>query len=183
MADSIAILCGLGNPGRRYRMTRHNLGFLVVERFVERNGGAPFSSKFGADYAECRAGGRRVLALLPQSYMNLSGDPLVQCANYFKVDRADLLVVCDDITLPFPEFRIRPRGGAGGHKGSPRARTASARPTSPASASASAGGNSMRRAITSSPTSPPPSGRNSTRASTRRPARRSAGSPTGSRPR
>ena len=89
MADSPAILCGLGNPGRRYRMTRHNLGFLVVERFVERNGGAPFQSKFNAEYADVRAGGRRVLAVCPQTYMNLSGDSLVQFANYFKVARAD----------------------------------------------------------------------------------------------
>lgn len=117
MENDAAVLCGLGNPGRRYQGTRHNLGFLVAERFAQAHGAAPFRGKFNAEWTEVSHAGRRVYVVLPQTYMNLSGDALVPFMNYFKIKPAGLLVVCDDINLPFPEFRIKPGGGAGGHKG------------------------------------------------------------------
>lgn len=117
MAIEPFVLCGLGNPGRRYRNTRHNLGFLVAERFLEAHGAPPLRAKFNAAYAECDTRAGRVLVAMPQTYMNLSGDALAPLMGYFKIPPARLLVVCDDINLPFAEFRIRPSGGAGGHKG------------------------------------------------------------------
>lgn len=111
------LVCGLGNPDRKYRKTRHNLGFMVVERFAAAHGNPMFREKFSALYAETSVAGRRVLMVMPQTYMNLSGDPVSRFLQFFKVKPADLFVICDDVNLPVGEFRIRPQGSDGGHRG------------------------------------------------------------------
>jgi PTH1 family peptidyl-tRNA hydrolase len=113
------LIVGLGNPGERYEWTRHNLGFMLVD-FVARQSNAPVKR------AECRAlvgraelEGRAVELVKPQTYMNLSGESvacLVRKREGFKA-ASDLLVISDDIALPFGSIRLRPRGSSGGQKG------------------------------------------------------------------
>lgn len=112
------LIVGLGNPGREYEMTRHNLGFMLVDRLFERAGGRRFRNESSAKIAEVMLAGNRVLLVKPQTFMNLSGDavrPLIE--HYGEADKANLLVACDDVALPFGTIRVRARGSAGGQKG------------------------------------------------------------------
>lgn len=118
------LLVGLGNPGRRYARTRHNVGFRVVRRFAELHGIAldreDFEGIFGAGELPDAAGGSvRVAVLEPHTFMNLSGDAVAAALATLPVEDAsrDLLVVLDDVDLPFGRLRIRHAGGAGGHRG------------------------------------------------------------------
>ena len=118
MAPSSPILiCGLGNPGRRYRKNRHNLGFMVVERLAAAHGAPAFQEKFSALTAEVKVADRRARLVLPQTYMNDSGQSVVRFLQFFKIPPTDLFVIGDDVNLPVGEFRIRPSGSAGGHRG------------------------------------------------------------------
>jgi PTH1 family peptidyl-tRNA hydrolase len=112
------LIVGLGNPGREYEMTRHNLGFMLIDRLFTRGGGRRFRSESSAKVAEVTLGGQRVLLAKPQTYMNLSGDavrPLLD--RYGEGQPANLLVASDDVALPFGMIRVRARGSAGGQKG------------------------------------------------------------------
>ena len=112
------LIVGLGNPGREYEMTRHNLGFMLVDRLFERAGGRRFRSESNAKLAEVTLVGKRVLLVKPQTFMNLSGDaarPLLE--HYSEAEPANLIVACDDVALPFGTIRVRARGSAGGQKG------------------------------------------------------------------
>ena len=112
------LIVGLGNPGREYEMTRHNLGFMLVDRLFKRAGGRRFRDESNAKVAEVRLAGQRVLLAKPQTFMNLSGDavrPLLE--RYADESPASLLVTCDDVALPFGMIRVRARGSAGGQKG------------------------------------------------------------------
>jgi len=113
------LVVGLGNPGRRYAATRHNVGFRVVERFAERHRIALDQKKFEGRFGRGRAAGADVGLLLPETYMNLSGQSVAEALRLLPVGDVadDLLVVFDDVDLPFGKIRIRPSGGAGGHKG------------------------------------------------------------------
>jgi len=113
------LVVGLGNPGRRYAGTRHNVGFRVAERLAERNRIALSSQKFEGRFGRGRVGDVEVGILAPETFMNLSGAAVAEALRYLPVDdwRDDLLVVSDDVDLPFPRLRLRPGGGAGGHKG------------------------------------------------------------------
>ncbi len=113
---------GLGNPGKKYERTRHNVGFLVVDHLAEGCApGLPFKKKFKADYLKVTLSGEEILLIKPQSYMNLSGEPIRSILGYFKIaareDPQDILVVYDDLDLPFGQLRFRERGSAGGHNG------------------------------------------------------------------
>src|SRR5215471_3848656 len=111
-------IVGLGNPGREYEMTRHNIGFLLVDKLFERTGGRRFRNESNARVAEVTLAGQRVLLAKPQTFMNSSGDvvwPLVE--RYGESNFADLIVACDDVALPFGMIRVRARGSAGGHNG------------------------------------------------------------------
>jgi PTH1 family peptidyl-tRNA hydrolase len=113
------LVVGLGNPGKGYESTRHNVGFMVLDRLLA-DWGAPRlsrSSKFGGDLAQVRHAGQRVFVLKPMGYMNLSGGPVSQVAQYFHVAPANILVIADDVNLPFGTLRLRARGGPGGHNG------------------------------------------------------------------
>ena len=112
------LIVGLGNPGREYEMTRHNLGFMLIDRLLRRAGGHRFRSESSARLAEVQLAGQRVLLAKPQTYMNLSGDavrPLLE--RYGEGKPANLLVASDDVALPFGMIRVRARGSAGGQKG------------------------------------------------------------------
>jgi PTH1 family peptidyl-tRNA hydrolase len=112
------LIVGLGNPGREYEMTRHNLGFMLIDRLLTRAGGRRFRSESSAKVAEVALAGQRVLLAKPQTYMNLSGDavrPLLD--RYGEGKPANLIVASDDVALPFGMIRVRARGSAGGQKG------------------------------------------------------------------
>lgn len=106
---------GLGNPGSRYERTRHNLGFRVVQLLAKRHGATSWRSKFLGKLSEITA--LDAILLMPQTYMNASGDSVAPCASFYKISPPQILVVCDDLNLPFGRLRMRRSGSAGGHNG------------------------------------------------------------------
>jgi peptidyl-tRNA hydrolase, PTH1 family len=110
------LVAGLGNPGRGYERTRHNLGWLVVDELARRRG-ASFRSKFSGRLVELRIDGRRVALLKPETYMNESGRSLSAAARFFKVEPDRLLVVHDDVDLEPGRLQARGGGGLAGHNG------------------------------------------------------------------
>ncbi len=113
----LKLVVGLGNPGSKYEATRHNIGFEVIDRLAAGGSGAKFTRKFDGLVAEAEIDFRRVLLLKPETFMNLSGRPVAQVVRFYKLDLADLLVVCDDLNLPLGKLRIRGGGSDGGQKG------------------------------------------------------------------
>lgn len=111
------LIVGLGNPGRKYDGTRHNVGFDVIAELARRNSTSAPRTAFDALIAEAVIGSERVLLAAPQTYMNLSGRPVRQILDFYKLDLPDLLVVCDDLNLPLGRLRLRRNGSAGGQKG------------------------------------------------------------------
>jgi peptidyl-tRNA hydrolase, PTH1 family len=112
------LIVGLGNPGQKYEMTRHNLGFMLIDRLFERANGHRFRNEAGAEVAQIDFAGERVLLVKPQTFMNVSGNavrPLLD--KYGESVTANVIVACDDVALPFGMLRIRARGSAGGQKG------------------------------------------------------------------
>ncbi|WP_062995497.1 aminoacyl-tRNA hydrolase [Nocardia mikamii] len=113
-----ALVVGLGNPGPEYERTRHNAGFLVADVLAERIGGRfTVHKKSGADLVEARLDGRKVLLAKPRSYMNLSGRPVAALARFFSVPPTEVIVVHDELDLPFGSIRLKRGGGEGGHNG------------------------------------------------------------------
>lgn len=110
-------MVGLGNPGARYARTRHNVGFLVAERLASRAGASVERKLFGALVGEGAVAGRKVTFALPQQFMNLSGQAVASLVGFYKVPASDVVVVHDDMDLPFGRLRVRPGGGHGGHNG------------------------------------------------------------------
>lgn len=111
------IICGLGNPGREYEGHRHNIGFMVLDALAAR-WKAPFTSrKFDGELAQASYAGDKVLLLKPQTFMNLSGTSLGAAARFYKVPAADVLVVHDELDLPFGQLMLKAGGGTGGHNG------------------------------------------------------------------
>ncbi|WP_280434834.1 aminoacyl-tRNA hydrolase [Nocardia carnea] len=119
MADSVpALVVGLGNPGPEYERTRHNVGFLVADSLAERVGGRfTAHKKSGTDLLQARLDGRQVLIAKPRSYMNLSGRPVSALARFFSVPPTEVIVVHDELDLPFGAVRLKRGGGEGGHNG------------------------------------------------------------------
>lgn len=113
------VVVGLGNPGPRYRGTRHNIGFAVVDELARRAGVAFESAPVDALVARVRrpGAGDPVLLAKPMTFMNRSGEAVGGLLRYFKVDPLDLLVIVDEVQLPLAKLRARPRGSAGGHNG------------------------------------------------------------------
>lgn len=111
------VVVGLGNPGRQYASTRHNVGFAVVDTLAAGPGGGPFRGRFQGQVAELTDGGESLLLVKPETYMNLSGQAVRQVADFYKLSPADLLVVCDDFALPLGKLRVRAKGTHGGHNG------------------------------------------------------------------
>ena len=115
------LIVGLGNPGREYRDTRHNAGFMAIDRLAVRHGMGDARLKFQSGVIEgaIPAGGslHRVILMQPTTYMNRSGQAVLAAAQFFKVEPADILVLVDDIALPCGKIRLRATGSAGGHNG------------------------------------------------------------------
>ena len=112
------LIVGLGNPGRQYEATRHNMGFDVIDKLVEEYQIPQGGVKFNAMYGKGIIGGQHALLMKPLSYMNLSGGPVREMANYFKIDpETEMIVIYDDIDLDPGQLRIRKKGSAGGHNG------------------------------------------------------------------
>lgn len=111
------IVVGLGNPGREYAATRHNLGFVVVDSLFAQLAGTPLRARFRSELAEAVDGGEKVIFVKPQTYMNLSGTAVREVAHWYRVAPEDVLIVLDELDLPFGAIRLRPSGSAGGHNG------------------------------------------------------------------
>jgi PTH1 family peptidyl-tRNA hydrolase len=114
---AMKIIVGLGNPGRKYEGTRHNVGFEVIDRLASAPGVSGFSSRFQAQIAEAREDAEKVLLVKPETFMNLSGLAVRQLVDFYQAPLVDLLVICDDVNLPLGKLRFRARGTHGGHNG------------------------------------------------------------------
>jgi peptidyl-tRNA hydrolase, PTH1 family len=113
----VKLLVGLGNPGRKYERTRHNLGFVIVDRIASENRVKVTKKVYDALVGEWSAGGEKVLLVKPQSYMNRSGETVKALMREFAAAPEDLIVVYDELDLPFGKIRIRPKGSSAGHRG------------------------------------------------------------------
>jgi PTH1 family peptidyl-tRNA hydrolase len=111
------LVVGLGNPGKRYEGTRHNVGFAVIDALAKGPGVGSFQDRFDADVAEWREADGKILLMKPQTFMNLSGRAVREAVDFYQIDHADLLVICDDMSLPLGKLRFRARGTHGGHNG------------------------------------------------------------------
>ena len=111
------IIVGLGNPGKKYEFTRHNMGFITVDRLAEKHDIVINKLKFKALVGEGKIAGQKVLLVKPQTYMNLSGESVRDIMNFYKEPLENLLVVYDDVDIPVGSFRIRKKGSAGTHNG------------------------------------------------------------------
>ena len=111
------LLVGLGNPGSKYESTRHNMGFLAVDKLAEVEHFKFNKLRFKAWTATAELGGEKVLVMKPQTYMNLSGEAVGEAARFYKIPPEHVLVISDDISLPIGKLRIRANGSAGGHNG------------------------------------------------------------------
>ena len=111
------LVVGLGNPGARYESTRHNMGFLAVDRLAEREKLRFNKLRFKAWTAEWKLGENKVLVMKPQTYMNLSGEAVREAVQFYKIPADHVLVIYDDVSLPVGKLRVRPTGSAGGHNG------------------------------------------------------------------
>ena len=108
------MIVGLGNPGKDYQNTRHNVGFMVLDYFPGNNS---WKEKFNALYTIDIVNGEKVLFIKPLTYMNLSGDAVVEFVNYYDVELEDILVIHDDLDLSFGKYKIKTNSSAGGHNG------------------------------------------------------------------
>ncbi len=112
------LVVGLGNPGKKYELTRHNIGFLVVDWLADKMDQTTTNKRFSSLVGEVSVEGEKWLLVKPQTYMNRSGLTVVSFVNYYRIDYTqDLLVICDDLDLPFGRIRLRGKGSAGGHRG------------------------------------------------------------------
>ncbi len=111
------IIAGLGNPGREYVGTRHNIGFEVLDAVAAKYDISIKKAKFNALFGEGTINGEKVVLIKPQTYMNLSGDSIREFKAWYKVDDSQIIIIYDDVSLPIGKLRIRPKGSAGGHNG------------------------------------------------------------------
>jgi peptidyl-tRNA hydrolase, PTH1 family len=116
-AATMKLIVGLGNPGNKYKDTRHNVGFEVAARLARKSGGATPRAKFQGEIVEASIAGNKVLLLTPLTYMNLSGASVLAARDFYKIEHPDILVVCDDFNLPLGKIRLRAKGSSGGQKG------------------------------------------------------------------
>jgi PTH1 family peptidyl-tRNA hydrolase len=113
----VKLIAGLGNPGKQYATSRHNIGFLVINCLAKANGielkGRKFKSRLGKGEVE----GQSVILAKPQTFMNLSGEAVSAIAQYYKIIPQDIIIVHDDLDIPFGSLKIKTKGGSGGHHG------------------------------------------------------------------
>lgn len=114
---STKLIVGLGNPGPKYLWTRHNAGFIVLDRFAHLAGIAVSKKSFSGLYGEGDFKGQRILLLKPQTFMNLSGRSVADALRFHKLEPADLLIIHDELDIPFGQIKFKENGGHGGHNG------------------------------------------------------------------
>jgi PTH1 family peptidyl-tRNA hydrolase len=114
----IKLVVGLGNPGKEYADTRHNAGWMVIDRIAEKLGNLAFKDRFKGFFADWRSkSGEKIFFLKPLTYMNRSGDSVIEVVRFFKLKPSEVLVIYDDLDLPLGKLRIRLKGSSGGHRG------------------------------------------------------------------
>lgn len=111
------MIVGLGNPGEKYHETKHNIGFMVLDRWAKQENVTFNKSKHQGLYAEIFVGGEKVILVKPQTFMNLSGQCVKPLMDYFKIAIEDVVIIYDDMDLPIGKIRLRQKGSAGGHNG------------------------------------------------------------------
>lgn len=112
------LIVGLGNPGKKYDKTRHNIGFMTVDNYISFKGcSGEWKNKFNSTYFQTEINGNKVIFLKPSTYMNLSGVAVSNFINYFKIDINDILVVSDDLDLLIGNYKLKESGSSGGHNG------------------------------------------------------------------
>lgn len=111
------LIVGLGNPGREYEKTRHNIGFMCIDELARRFQVDININKFNGLYNQFTYNNEKIILLKPQKYMNLSGEVVRDYVNYFKIDIQDILIICDDLDTPVGTYRLRYKGSSGGHNG------------------------------------------------------------------
>src|SRR5690606_28245834 len=111
------LIVGLGNPGQRYAATRHNIGFMVVDHLARKLEPGTLRHRFDSELIETRDEPGRIVLQKPQTYMNLSGIAVAQAARWYRVPTERILIIYDDLDLPFGRIRLRPGGSSAGHKG------------------------------------------------------------------
>ncbi|MDD4607573.1 MAG: aminoacyl-tRNA hydrolase [Bacilli bacterium] len=110
------LIVGLGNPGKEYQKTRHNMGFLMIDKMVE-NLNADFKNKNGGLYFDTLLYGEKIIFLKPQQYINLSGQVIKKYIDYYKIDIEDIFIIHDDLDLEVGTFKLRTAGSSAGHNG------------------------------------------------------------------
>lgn len=108
------LIIGLGNPGKEYENTRHNIGFMVLDNYLK---DSSWQKKFNALYTAEVINNEKVIFVKPETYMNLSGNSVIEFINFYKIENKDILVIHDDLDLPFGKIRIKTNSSAGGHNG------------------------------------------------------------------
>ena len=111
------IIVGLGNPGKEYAHTRHNAGFIAIDKLAEKYSCSITKMKYKALIADCTIAGKRALLMKPQTFMNLSGEAVTQAMSFYKIPPENVIVMFDDISLAVGKLRIRRKGSDGGQKG------------------------------------------------------------------
>ena len=111
------LIVGLGNPGRKYEGTRHNIGFEVVNELARRYATSRPKVKFHGEVCEAAVGGKNALLLQPHTFMNRSGGSVLAARDFYKIEHGDILIICDDFNLALARLRFRPKGSAGGQNG------------------------------------------------------------------
>ena len=110
------LIVGLGNPGKEYENTRHNVGFMVIDKFLQAHNITNEKSKFSGIYYETNINNEKYILLKPQKYMNLSGEVVRDFLNFYKIDIEDLLVISDDLDMECGKIKLKLTGSCGGHK-------------------------------------------------------------------
>lgn len=111
------LIVGLGNPGREYENTRHNIGFQTIDMYAEKLGVSITKSKFNGLYGEVMVSGEKVILLKPQSYINLSGEVIRSFVDFYKISVDDILIINDDLDLAVGTYKLKQKGSSGGHNG------------------------------------------------------------------
>lgn len=111
------LVVGLGNPGTEYENTRHNIGFMVLDKYARLNNLDFSREKYSGKYAETIVNGEKFIFLKPQKYMNLSGEVVSSFVSYFKLDVSDILIISDDLDMPVGKMKLKMNSSSGGHNG------------------------------------------------------------------
>ena len=113
----VYLIAGLGNPGKKYTGTRHNIGFMVISAICREMGVSLYGRRFHSRNTKVEKNGKELILLRPTTYMNLSGKSVKACADYYGIENDCMLIIHDDLDLPFGKIKLVRQGGAGGHRG------------------------------------------------------------------